>query len=182
MADLCHEPHPDRPDLLCDKTVPCMGYHANGEEIWGIQDLPEIQTRAGKQSRLDDAATRTAPAVTTGAPVIEIPTADVVRTWEAEAGDWIGHAKKVLFEYCQTHHLFTTRDLWRLLPNPPGDDRRKMVVVTQYAVRRGWMRESGQYIRQTEPYVTSDGVRFPMNKAVPIFASRIWDNPGDVFT
>lgn len=70
MADLCHEPHPDRPDLLCDKTLPCMGYHANGEEIWGIQDLPEVQTRASKQAALDDAATRTAPAVTTGEPVV----------------------------------------------------------------------------------------------------------------
>lgn len=173
--EVCGAEHPDMPGVTCDKRMPCWAYHESirADVVWDGVSFPEVSTKAKAESKLHEIRDKTAPSEKTGPPVVERPDPQTVAKWEAESGDWISQAKKVLYEYCQGHSMFTTRDLWRLVPNPPGDDRRKMVVVTQYAVRKGWMAESGQYVRQTEPYVTQDGVRFPMNKAVPIFQSRL---------
>lgn len=180
-ADLCGAVHPQRPDVTCDKDAPCWGYHESlaADLTWEGRPVPDKgQTKAEAERSLDATRQRTASAETTGPPVAVRPDPATVAAWEDSAGDWLSLAKRTLHDYCKGHYLFTTRDLWRLLPNPPGDDRRKMVAAIQHGVRSGWLAESGQYIRQTEPYLTSDGVRFPMNKAVPIYESRLW---GGVF-
>jgi hypothetical protein len=177
MPDLCGKAHPDRPEVTCDKDIPCWGFHANvrADVEWDGLPLPTKETKEQAKERLRVARDKTAPADTTGRPVLEVqqPSGEVLKAWEEVAGNWIGHAKKVLYEYCKEHALFTTREVWLLLDNPPGTDRRKMVVVTRHAVTQGWMAESGQYERQTEPYMTRDGISFPMNKPVPIYRSRL---------
>jgi hypothetical protein len=176
MSEKCGAEHPTMEGVVCDKDLPCWAYHESihADVIWDGIPLPEkSQTKASAERKLNKVAENASAAVTTGPPVIERPDPQTVAKWESEAGDWISVARRTLYEFCQRNALFTTRDVWRLLDNPPGDDRRKMVVVTQYGVRKGWLEESGQYLRQTEPYVTRDGVSFPMNKAVPIYRSRL---------
>lgn len=69
MSEVCGAIHPDLPTIACDKTTPCLGYHACGEEIWGITDLPEATSKAVRAGRLEDAASRVEPALSTGAPI-----------------------------------------------------------------------------------------------------------------
>jgi hypothetical protein len=42
VSELCEEPHPDRPTVLCDKPKPCFAYHCNSEhhETWGDRPIP----------------------------------------------------------------------------------------------------------------------------------------------
>ena len=39
----CASAHPERPDVTCDKSVPCYGYHANATApaSWPGNPLPE---------------------------------------------------------------------------------------------------------------------------------------------
>lgn len=177
MAEACGAAHPTMEEVYCDKDLPCWGFHESvrADVTWDGVPLPVKETKEQAKRRLEEIAAKTAPAEMTGRPVLEVqqPSEEVLRAWEEIAGNWIDLAKKVLYEYCQTHALFTTREVWLLLNNPPGNDRRKMVVVTRHATSQGWMAESGQYERQTEPYMTRDGVSFPMNKPVPIYRSRL---------
>jgi hypothetical protein len=178
MADLCHEPHPERPEVLCDKPVPCLGFHANLEADldWGVQDLSTrttAQTRKAKVIEIVGSAVREEKV---GPPVAAraVPSAEVVESWERNAGDWLDQATATVKRCCERMPMFTTREIWLLLPNPPGGDRRKFTVAIDRAKRLGWMEESGTFQRETAKYVTADGVEFGMNKAVPIYRSLIW--------
>lgn len=46
----CASPHPERPDVLCDKDEPCYGYHANAADhaVWPGTPLPEPTARTRK--------------------------------------------------------------------------------------------------------------------------------------
>lgn len=39
----CASPHPERPDVLCDKDEPCYGYHASAQaqQVWPGTPLPD---------------------------------------------------------------------------------------------------------------------------------------------
>lgn len=65
--DLCYEPHPDQPEVTCDKPTPCIGYHANGAAnlVWGYTPLPPKRTKAGKAQGIVD---RAKPSDKTGPP------------------------------------------------------------------------------------------------------------------
>lgn len=47
----CDAPHPERPELRCDKSAPCYGYHANApaNTIWDGTPLPPspVSVRSG---------------------------------------------------------------------------------------------------------------------------------------
>lgn len=49
----CQHPHPERPDVLCDKDEPCYGYHASAtaHAVWPGTPLPDrtppARTRKG---------------------------------------------------------------------------------------------------------------------------------------
>lgn len=42
MSDLCEEPHPDDPSILCDKRKPCYSYHQNqvARKTWPGREIP----------------------------------------------------------------------------------------------------------------------------------------------
>lgn len=42
MADLCEIPHPDHPEVLCDKPKPCYAYCCNSEHhlTWNDRPIP----------------------------------------------------------------------------------------------------------------------------------------------
>lgn len=46
----CSTPHPERPDVLCDKGVPCFGFHANARArmTWPGNPLPPREEPKGK--------------------------------------------------------------------------------------------------------------------------------------
>jgi hypothetical protein len=46
----CASPHPERPDVLCDKDEPCYGYHASAQAqaVWPGTALPETPARTRK--------------------------------------------------------------------------------------------------------------------------------------
>jgi hypothetical protein len=46
----CAQPHPDHPRILCDKGVPCYGYHANAalNMVWPGNPLPEPAPAEGR--------------------------------------------------------------------------------------------------------------------------------------
>lgn len=53
----CSEPHPSRPDVLCDKSSPCFGYHANAlvGESWPGNPLPvreELEKKGSRKGQL----------------------------------------------------------------------------------------------------------------------------------
>lgn len=80
MADLCNEPHPSEPDILCDKALPCLGYHENiaARLTWDGIPLPEQSTAARKKERAEQIASDAKPTKAVGPPVAarntEIPT------------------------------------------------------------------------------------------------------------
>lgn len=50
----CSAPNPDRPDVLCDKGLPCLGLHANALEglSWPGNPLPvREEPKKGSASR-----------------------------------------------------------------------------------------------------------------------------------
>jgi len=46
----CARPHPEQPDVLCDKDAPCYGYHANAaaQKVWPGNPLPEPAPEPGR--------------------------------------------------------------------------------------------------------------------------------------
>lgn len=42
----CQQPHPEHPQVLCDKDTPCYGYHANAQDkaVWPGTPLPPSTT------------------------------------------------------------------------------------------------------------------------------------------
>jgi hypothetical protein len=46
MAELCNEPHPELPQVLCDKPKPCWAYHQNvlAKETWGVREMPQHES------------------------------------------------------------------------------------------------------------------------------------------
>lgn len=54
---LCQEPHPEEPEVLCDKPMACWGYHANApaKKVWSGTPLPppvEKESRQALKTRL----------------------------------------------------------------------------------------------------------------------------------
>lgn len=87
---------------------------------------------------------------------------------------WIAQSLTRLEEFClHRQGRFTTADVWPLLDNPASNDRRVMLHVRKEAVRRGWMEETGEFVRVKEA-TTHDGVTFPMGaKPIPYFRSLV---------
>lgn len=71
MTDVCNEPHPDHPDILCDKAMPCLGYHENipAALTWDGLPLPEKQTAETKSKRMTQIASAATPQKMVGPPV-----------------------------------------------------------------------------------------------------------------
>lgn len=106
-------------------------------------------------------------AITTGDAL-----ADARARWEADKAEWIAEARRVLHRYCTEHaEPFTTPEhIWPLLDSP--GEMRAFTVVVQHALRRRWIAEEG-FVRLRGVYTTRDGQTFEMNKAVPVYRSRI---------
>lgn len=83
---------------------------------------------------------------------------------------WIANAVDTVARYADTHpyDLFTTKEIWALLDNPPGD-RRAMGAVMHIAVREGHVHRS-TLVPDPGAATTKDGVSFPFNK--PVWAYR----------
>jgi hypothetical protein len=67
-TDLCDEPHPDRPDVLCRKDKPCWGSHYNPREdvSWPGRQLPGNTPR----TTLVDMARRADHTPPSGPPIV----------------------------------------------------------------------------------------------------------------
>lgn len=50
MSELCGEPHPDKSEVRCDKTVPCYGYHSSVpyDLTWPGNPKPRKRADGGK--------------------------------------------------------------------------------------------------------------------------------------
>lgn len=69
MAELCGERHPERPEVACEKTMPCYGYHASGKYklTWEGRELPETKDQ---RSAVLDVVRRVRRGGRVGPPVV----------------------------------------------------------------------------------------------------------------
>jgi hypothetical protein len=169
VSDLCLVPHPEHDTVLCDKSIPCWQFHSNIEAdlSWPGIPLPVKSTPNSRRLIADSAkiTKRTGPAVAGEEPLSD---------YRAENGDWVSQAKQALHETAREHPRFTTGDVWPKLYAPP--EKRLMVVAVRFGLAQNWMEEEGA-VRENGFYETRDGVRFPLNKLVPIYKSLIY-RPG----
>lgn len=64
MTDLCGAEHPERPEVTCDKPLPCYHFHSSREHrtAWGSQPAPPKRGRSETKTRVkvDEMASRAA--------------------------------------------------------------------------------------------------------------------------
>ena len=88
---------------------------------------------------------------------------------------WITDAVRILKAYGDGHPLdvFTTKEVWPLLDNPPGDRRGLGVAVTR-AIKEGHIRRA-YLVPDPGEATTKDGVTFPFNKPLWAYRSTLLD-------
>lgn len=168
MPDLCHEPHPDHPEVTCIKEAPCTGYHiAEDGQPWGYTP---VESKARKQTRIQGIVERAKKPVRTGPPT-SVPQ-EVEEAWQRDQGQWLKQAQQTFREFLvQRRSDFTTPEhFWPLVDSPP--QRRAFSLVVQQALRENWIVEVGA-VRLRGTYETRDGQQFAMNKLVPVYRSQL---------
>lgn len=184
MADveICEESHPEHPEVLCDKPVPCYHLHASRKypehSPWDNDAVPPSRVSSGgARARMGEMATRAKGARKTGAadPAEVLKSRRVDRSeWgqEPPSAQWVEDTLRTFEEFLRGRgESFTTaEDFWPLIDTP--GDMREMVHVVRRALRLEWIQEVGAK-RLSGTYRTRNGHEFQMNKLVPIYESRI---------
>jgi hypothetical protein len=177
MPEVCGEVHPERPEVSCDKQMPCAVAHMSREhdEAWpNPLTMAELRQRTkSDRKRLVEMADRVRPATTVGPPSLEVLSPDVRSQWENQIKhpEWVEYASKVFYDFLRerTEPFTTPEDVWPLLDAP--EEMREMVQVVRRALRDGWIKEVAAK-RLNDVYRTKDGIEFKMNKLVPIYQSQ----------
>lgn len=165
--DTCGAANPSLDGVICAKAPHLYGHHVSRDgAVWPGAPVPSKD----RGKRLEEIRSRIKEPKTVRAPQTDSGTwvAPLV-AWDREA--WLEQARGALLSVCQENDRFTNEQVWALTPDCPT--RKYMRQVTVYGVRQGWMERTKEGVMVDEPWVTSDGVEFPMNKIVPVYASLI---------
>lgn len=175
MSETCGQPHPNQPDMVCDKGAHPFGahMHAVSGTVWEGLPVPVVKRKGkrGDVSRVAQVIERIGERGKRTGPPISGPPVQAVAAWERDQGAWLTEAKAALRQVAQSRSRFTTGDVWPLVDAPA--EKRAMVQVVRHGLRAGWMIEDGAE-RVHGEYLTRDGVSFPLNKLVPVYASLLY--------
>lgn len=179
MDDTCGQEHPDLPGVTCDKHPHPYGWHANrgsGAAWAGLEPPARKKTKA--TTRVQQIASQVASSPASrrvGPPPAGMSEADrqvlAEQAWQRDRAQWLGQARDAIHRVCLERDTLTLGDVWPLLDDTP--ERRAMVLAVRYARSQGWMEETGTAVRPQSDWVTRDGVRFPLNKYVPVYRSLL---------
>lgn len=175
--ELCGEVHPDKPEVVCDKQVPCYVMHHSRvtNDVWDGEQDPRTVVPKGKSraKELADLASHVEPSKKAGPPLpLRRPHQQSEYENPVQDPEWVNNAVKVFHDFLsdRAEDFTTPEDLWPLLDSPR--EMREMVQVVRRALRQKWIEEVAAK-RLNGVYRTRDGVEFKMNKLVPIYRSLL---------